>query len=34
MIRTASGFPVLVVMLLLSYRFPRWYWARTKDMRR
>ncbi len=31
-IRTASGFPVLVVMLMFSYRFPGWYWRRAKDM--
>ena len=33
-IRTASGFPVLVVMLIFSYRFPGWYWRRAKDMHR
>ncbi len=27
-VRTASGFPVLIVMLIFSYRFPRWYWER------
>jgi intracellular septation protein A len=29
-VRTASGFPVLVLMLIFTYRFPRWYWARTR----
>ena len=28
-VRTVSGFPVLVLMLIFTYRFPRWYWART-----
>jgi intracellular septation protein A len=28
-VRTASGFPVLVLMLIFTYRFPRWYWARA-----
>jgi intracellular septation protein A len=32
-VRTASGFPVLVVMLLFTYRFPRWYWGRPRDNR-
>ncbi len=27
-VRTASGFPVLIIMLIFSYRFPRWYWER------
>ena len=30
-VRTASGLPVLVVMLIFTYRFPRWYWARARD---
>jgi hypothetical protein len=30
-VRTASGLPVLVVMLILSYRFPGWYWERARD---
>jgi intracellular septation protein A len=30
-VRTASGLPVLVVMLIFSYRFPRWYWERQRD---
>ena len=30
-VRTASGVPVLVVMLVFTYRFPRWYWARARD---
>lgn len=25
-IRTASGLPVFVAMLIFTYRFPRWYW--------
>jgi len=25
-VRTASGIPVMVLMLFLSYRFPEWYW--------
>ena len=29
-IRTALGFPVLVLMLIFTYRFPRWYWARAR----
>ena len=29
-VRTASGLPVLVLMLIFSYRFPRWYWERPK----
>lgn len=28
-VRTASGFPVLLLMLIFTYRFPRWYWARA-----
>ena len=32
-VRTASGFPVLIVMLIFSYRFPRWYWERPRDNR-
>ena len=30
-VRIAVGLPVLVAMLILSYRFPRWYWGRTSD---
>jgi len=30
-VRTASGLPVLVVMLIFTYRFPRWYWERARD---
>lgn len=30
-VRTASGLPVLVLMLILSYRFPGWYWERAGD---
>ena len=30
-VRTASGVPVMVVMLLFTYRFPRWYWERARD---
>ena len=29
-VRTASGLPVLVVMLIFTYRFPRWYWERAR----
>jgi len=32
-VRTASGLPVLVLMLIFSYRFPRWYWERPRDNR-
>ncbi len=28
-IRTASGIPVTILMLFLSYRFPEWYWKRA-----
>ena len=28
-VRTASGLPVMVLMLVLSYRFPGWYWERA-----
>jgi intracellular septation protein A len=31
MVRTASGLPVLVVMLFFTYRFPRWYWERSRS---
>jgi intracellular septation protein A len=27
-VRTASGIPVMVLMLVFSYRFPGWYWER------
>ena len=30
-VRTASGIPVMVLMLFLSYRFPAWYWERVKN---
>ena len=30
MARTASGIPVMVLMLILSYRFPGWYWERAR----
>ena len=30
-IRTASGIPVMVLMLFLSYRFPGWYWKRAME---
>ncbi len=30
-VRVALGLPVLVVMLILSYRFPRWYWSRANN---
>ena len=32
-VRTAAGFPVLVVMLLLTYRFPGWYWQRPRGVK-
>ncbi len=32
-VRTAAGFPVLVVMLLFTYRFPGWYWQRASANR-
>ena len=28
-VRTAAGIPVMVLMLVLSYRFPRWYWEKA-----
>lgn len=28
-VRTAAGIPVTVLMIALSYRFPRWYWQRN-----
>jgi len=28
-VRTISGLPVLVLMLIFTYRFPRWYWMRA-----
>ena len=28
-VRTASGLPVMVLMLVFSYRFPGWYWERA-----
>jgi len=31
MARTASGIPVMVLMLVLSYRFPEWYWERAME---
>jgi len=30
-VRTASGIPVMVLMLVLSYRFPEWYWERAME---
>ena len=30
-VRTAVGIPVLVLMLVFSYRFPRWYWERALE---
>jgi intracellular septation protein A len=32
-VRTASGLPILVLMLILSYRFPGWYWSRAGNNR-
>jgi len=29
MVRTASGIPVTILMLVFSYRFPGWYWERA-----
>ena len=28
-VRTTSGFPVTALMIVLSYRFPGWYWERA-----
>jgi intracellular septation protein A len=33
-VRTASGLPVMVLMLVLSYRFPGWYWDRAMERSR
>ena len=30
-VRTAAGIPVMVLMLILSYRFPQWYWEKATD---
>ena len=30
-VRTASGIPVVVLMLVFSYRFPGWYWDRAME---
>ena len=30
-VRTTSGIPVMVLMLVFSYRFPGWYWTRAID---
>jgi len=30
-VRTATGIPVTVLMLVISYRFPEWYWKRTME---
>jgi hypothetical protein len=30
-VRTASGIPVMVLMLVFSYRFPGWYWHRAME---
>ena len=30
-IRIASGLPVLILMLIFSYRFPGWYWERARE---
>jgi len=29
-VRTASGIPVMVLMIVFSYRFPGWYWERAR----
>ena len=31
LIKTVTGLPVMVALLAFSYRFPGWYWERTKD---
>jgi hypothetical protein len=28
-VRTVAGLPVMVLMLVFSYRFPGWYWERA-----
>jgi intracellular septation protein A len=33
-VRTASGLPVIALMLVLSYRFPGWYWERAMERSR
>jgi intracellular septation protein A len=33
-VRTASGLPVMVLMLVFSYRFPGWYWMRAIERSR
>jgi hypothetical protein len=33
-VRTASGIPVTVLMLVISYRFPGWYWERAMERSR
>lgn len=30
-IRTAIGVPVTVLLLVFSYRFPRWYWSKAME---
>ena len=30
-VRTASGLPVMVLMLVFCYRFPDWYWERAME---
>lgn len=31
MIRITSGLPVMVLMLIFTYRFPGWYWQRVRN---
>jgi intracellular septation protein A len=31
LIKTATGLPIMVALLFLSYRFPGWYWERARD---
>ena len=33
-VRTASGIPVMVLMLVFSYRFPEWYWQQAMERSR
>lgn len=30
-VRTTSGIPVMVLLLIFSYRFPEWYWKRALE---
>jgi hypothetical protein len=33
-VRTATGIPVMVLMIVFSYRFPGWYWERAMKTQR